>query len=221
LNNRVGISVGVALLFNTLLFSALPLFVQRHFIKDDLKSMNPVNIIQFKRPSPPTPEEEKEKPPEKIRPEKVIPTVKLELKKKFIPPRPEIETPQLSFDLNPALTAGMPVSLPPKEAAVFRPRESYIQGEVDQAPIPLVKMKPIYPYRARRLNVSGEVEVKFLVDESGHVDRIEILKSKPAGVFDESVIKALQSWKFSPGKVRGHAVSTWVITTIQFDMKRG
>ena len=122
MNNRIIIPVGFALLFNILLFGVLPLLVQRNFSKNELKTIIPVNIIQFKRPSPPPPEEEKKELPEKKKPEKVIPTVRLKLKKRVIPQRPEIETPQLTFEINPRLTVGMPVSPPPKEPAVFRPK---------------------------------------------------------------------------------------------------
>jgi protein TonB len=219
LNTKVVIPVGSALLANVLLFAVLPLLVQRDFNKNEMKDIIPVNIIRFKKPSPPKPDEKKEELPEKKRPEKVIPTVRLKLKKRTIPQRPEIETPQLTFEINPRLTVGMSVSPPPKEPAVFRPKGSYAQGEVDQMPTPIFKMKPIYPYRARRLNVMGEVTVKFLVNEKGHVSKIKIVKSRPKGIFDESVLKTLPLWKFSPGKIRGHAVSTWVITTIEFKME--
>ena len=221
MNNRVIIPVGIALLFNILLFGVLPLLVQRDFNKNELKAIIPVNVIRFKKPSPPTPEEKKEELPEKKKQEKVIPTVKLKLQKRVIPQRPEIETPQLTFEINPRLKVGIHVSPPPKEPAVFTPKGPYIQGEVDQMPMAIFKMKPIYPYRARRLNISGKVDVKFLVDENGYVSNIKILKSTPPGIFDDSVLKALPSWRFSPGKVRGHAVSTWVVTTIEFDMEEG
>ena len=218
MNNRVIIPVGFALLFNILLFSALPLLVQRGFNKSGLETIIPVNIIQLKRPSSPPPEKKKEELQEKKKLEEVIPKVRLKLQKRVIPQRPEIETPQLTFEINPRLTVGMAVTPPPKGPAVFSPKESYLQGEVDQMPIPVFKMEPVYPYRARRLRVFGEVKVKFLVDERGHVGRVKILSSRPAGVFDKSVLKALPSWKFSPGKVRGNAVSTWVVTTIEFKM---
>ena len=106
-----------------------------------------------------------------------------------------------------------------EERIVFVLKNIYDHGEVDRMPMAVFKMKPIYPYRARRLNITGKVEVKFLVDETGYVSNITILKSTPPGIFDDSVFNALPSWKFSPGEVRGHAVSTWVITTIQFDME--
>lgn len=203
-------ALGLALLINIFLFAILPLFVQSEFSKSDLETILPVHLVQV-RPQKPLPEKE-EKLPEKKPPEKIIPTVRLQHK---VPKKQEIkmEMPRLSFEINPKLAGGMPVAAP----TTFK--NFYNQGEVDRVPMAFFKMKPIYPYRARRLNITGKVEVKFLVDETGYVSNITILKSTPPGMFDDSVFNALPSWKFSPGEVRGHAVSTWVITTIQFDME--
>jgi len=217
------LAAGFSVVINTLLFSLLPSFGQRVATRQDLETVIPVNVIRFKRPEPPPPVEDRKEPVRNEKPEKMIPTVNLRLSKKAIPqklPR-ELDMPQLSFRINPKLKVGIPVSPPPKEPAIFAPKGPYIQGEVDQIPMPIFKVKPIYPYRARRLNISGKVDVKFLVDENGYVSNIKILKSTPPGIFDDSVLKALPSWRFSPGKVRGHAVSTWVVTTIQFDMEEG
>jgi len=214
-------AAGFSLVINALLFSLLPSFGHKVAARQDLETLIPVNVIQFKRPEPPPPVEDRKKPVRKEKPEKMIPTVNLRFSKKVIPQRlqRELDMPPLSFRINPRLKVGMPVSPLPKEPAVFMPKESYLQAEVDQMPIPIFKMNPFYPYRARRLNLSGAVKVKFLVDENGHVSKIKILKSTPPGVFDKSVLDALASWKFSPGKVRGHPVSTWVITTIEFKLE--
>ena len=206
------VALGFALLINIFLFALLPYFVKSDLNKSDLETIVPVNLVQI-RPQKPPPEK-KEKLPEKKPPEKVIPTVRLRHK---VPRKQEIkmELPRLSFEINPKLTGGMPVTPP----AAFK--DFYDQGEVDRMPMAIFKMKPIYPYRARRLNITGKVDVKFLVDENGYVSNIKILRSTPPGIFDDSVLKALASWRFSPGEVRGHAVSTSVITTIQFDMEGG
>ncbi len=204
------VALGFALLINIFLFALLPNFVKSDLSKSDLETIVPVHLTQIRSSKPPP--EKEEKLPEKKPPEKVIPTVRLQHK---VPRKQEIkmEMPSLSFEINPRLAGGMPVAPP----AAFK--DFYDQGEVDRMPMAIFKMKPIYPYRARRLNITGKVDVKFLVDETGYVSNINILKSTPAGIFDDSVLKALPSWRFSPGEVRGHAVSTWVITTIQFDIE--
>jgi len=210
--NDIFIAMGLAMLVNIFLFALLPNFVKSEAGKSDLETIIPVNVVRI-RPQKPLPEKE-EKLPEKKPPEKVIPTVRLQHK---VPERQEIkiEMPRLSFEINPKLTGGMPVAPP----TTFK--DFYDQGEVDRMPMAIFKMKPIYPYRARRLNITGKVDVKFLVDEKGCVSNIKILKSTPPGVFEESVRKALASWRFSPGELDGRAVSTWVVTTIEFDMEAG
>ncbi|MDL1980066.1 MAG: energy transducer TonB [Deltaproteobacteria bacterium] len=210
--NDIFISLGVALLINIFLFAFLPNFVKSDFSKNDLETLVPVHLVQI-RPQKPLPEKE-EKLPEKKPPEKVISTVRLQHK---VPKKQEIkmEMPRLSFEINPKLAGGMLVA----PQTTFK--DFYDQSEVDRMPMAIFKMKPIYPYRARRLNIAGKVDVKFLVDEKGCVSNIKILKSTPPGIFDESVHKALASWRFSPGELDGRAVSTWVVTTIEFDMEAG
>ena len=212
------VALGLALLINIFLFALLPNFVKSDLSKSDLETIVPVNLVQI-RPQKPPPEKE-ERLQEKKLPEKIIPTVRLRHK---VSRKQEIkmEMPRLSFEINPKLTGGMPVAPPAKGPTIFPFKDFYDQGEVDRMPMAIFKMKPIYPYRARRLNITGKVDVKFLVGENGYVSNITILRSTPPGIFDESVLKALPSWRFSPGEVRGHAVSTWVITTIQFDIESG
>jgi len=216
-DRRLFIAPGLALLVNIFLFALLPLFVQSELSKSDLETIIPVHLVQIRPQKPPPPEKE-EKLPEKKPPEKLIPSARSQHK---VPRKQEIkmEIPRLSFEINPKLVGGMPVAPPAEGPTIFPFKDFYDQGEVDQMPMAIFKMKPIYPYRARRLNITGKVDVKFLVDENGYVSNIKVLKSTPPGIFDDSVLKALPSWRFSPGKVRGHAVSTWVVTSIEFDME--
>ena len=202
-------ALGFSALVNILLFALLPLFGQRESKKSDLDIIVPVNLVKIGHQEPLPPEKE-ERLPEK-KPPRVTPTMRMH---QNIPKRQiKLEIPRLSFEINPKLSGGMPVAPPP-------PTSTFYQiGEVDQVPLPIFKMKPVYPYRARRLNLTGKVDVKFLVDENGQVSHIRILKSNPPGIFDESVLKTLPSWRFSPAKLRGEAVSCWVITTIQFELE--
>ncbi len=95
-------------------------------------------------------------------------------------------------------------------------RDSYDQREVSQRPVVTYKQHPLYPYRARRLRLNGEVEVKFLVDTRGRVSRISIERATPPHLFNDSVLAALPQWRFAPGRVDGAPVNTWVTTTLVF-----
>lgn len=115
------------------------------------------------------------------------------------------------------MAMGVPVAAPVANAAPGPAlKDNYGMQEVDQVPVATLKPRPVYPYRARRLNLDGEVDVKFLVDTGGRVSRISILRSAPPKIFNNSVVTALSSWRFSPGKVKGRPVNTWVTTTIAF-----
>jgi len=199
-----------ALLLNIILFS-LPLLVGRDNIgREDLEMIVPVNLTRFVKEPPPPPEEEKL--PEKKPLPKPLSAVSM---RRDIPKMQEIkmDLPKLSFEINPKLTMGMPVA-PPDLSGFY-----YKQGDVDQAPVPVFKTKPFYPYRARRLNIAGKVNVSFVVDEYGHVSQVKIIRADPPGIFEDSVLRALPSWRFSPGKIGGQPVATLVVTTIEFTME--
>ena len=201
------------MLVNIILFAILPNLVKNDFKKSDVEIIMPINMLNF---IPPVSVPEKiEKPADTKKTEKIIPTVKLFHKSARIP-KIKVKLPRLNFEINPLLAAGMRVSSPGDQLKL---KGFYDQGEVDQMPIAILKIEPIYPYRAKRLNINGKVDVKFLVNEQGCVSRIQILKSTPPGIFDQSVRRSLASWRFAPGKLSGSAVSTWVITTIEFKLE--
>ena len=200
-----------ALLINSLLFLLLPLLSPPTPPKVDMTAPAAVNIINPREKAPP-PEMEKERveqqEPERPDPEKI---------RIFQPDlvRPELNRPEMpvvnfeNFKTTPKLVGNPDLNL----------KMFYTADELDQPPRPLVKMPPIYPYKAKRLEIEGYVRVKFLVDTTGMVSRISILEVSPKGVFEDSVLKILPTWKFSPGKILGEPVSSWVVTTIRFELK--
>ena len=90
--------------------------------------------------------------------------------------------------------------------------------EIDQAPRPLVRIKPIYPPRARMRKIEGEVQVEFVVDSDGVVRDAEVTASSPQGVFDDAALRAVRHWKFKPGEKDGQTVSARVRQPIKFTL---
>lgn len=208
--NGVAPAVSMALLINVCLFALLPLLLDRNSVERAYEEITSVNFIRI-RPEMEEPQEEK--PPEREKPPpEVLPKLSQQVPK---PRQLKLEMPDLSFEINPKLDMGMAVAPPEPEPVM----DFFDQGEVDQLPMTVFRMKPLYPFRAKRLGIEGSVSVKFLVDATGRVSRVTILGSNPPGVFDESVLKALPSWKFTPGELGGNAVNTWVSTVIQFDLE--
>lgn len=208
--NGVAPAVSMALLINVCLFALLPLLLDRNSVERAYEEITSVNFIRI-RPEMEEPQEEK--PPEREKPPpEVLPKLSQQVPK---PRQLKLEMPDLSFEINPKLDMGMAVAPPEPEPVM----DFFDQGEVDQLPMTVFRMKPLYPFRAKRLGIEGSVSVKFLVDAAGRVSRVTILESNPPGIFDESVLKALPSWKFTPGELGGKAVNTWVSTVIQFDLE--
>lgn len=87
---------------------------------------------------------------------------------------------------------------------------------VDQAPVALKKIEPVYPRRARSLGICGRVVLRFLVEPDGHVSKPCVVNASPAGYFEESAVDAIRHWRFKPGRFQGRAVSTWVTLPVQF-----
>ena len=196
-----------AILVNGLLFFLLPLLTQKGPSFSDMTEPMVLNLVRVREEEPPPPEEEPPAPeieepqeiPEFFTPDLLRPEVK------------PLEMDPLPFriELNPRMLSGPQVAL----------KRFYELGELDHPPRPLVKMPPVYPYKAKRLEIEGYVKIKFLVDEEGKVSRVSVLDASPKGVFEDSVLQTLPSWKFSPGKVVGEPVSSWVVTTIRFELK--
>jgi len=64
---------------------------------------------------------------------------------------------------------------------------------------PISRVRPVYPKRARRRGIEGEVVISFLVNANGSVDRgsLRITSARPAKIFNKAVLKAVARWKFS------------------------
>lgn len=98
-------------------------------------------------------------------------------------------------------------------------KDQYGMGELDSPLTPLVKIPPMYPMRAKRRGIEGWVRIRFQVDRRGRVNLPEVLEADPEKVFDSSVIKCVEQWRFKPGTVQGRAVNTLVETTIRFELE--
>ena len=95
-------------------------------------------------------------------------------------------------------------------------------GEIDEFP-ELLKYAPIvYPESARKNEVEGTVALKLHVDETGKVDSVRVLSSKPElADFEKVAIAAVKSWEFKPAKRKGISVPSWVAQTIRFKLAPG
>jgi TonB family protein len=93
----------------------------------------------------------------------------------------------------------------------------YRASEVDSPP-KIVRQTPVkYPSQAKKNGVTGKVIVRCLIGVDGKAEKLEIVKSEPLGVFDDSALSTLKYWQFRPGIKSGQLVSTWVTLPIKFE----
>ncbi len=91
-------------------------------------------------------------------------------------------------------------------------------ADLDTPPRPLVRVKPIYPPRARMRKIEGYVSVEFIVGVDGRVLDVKVVQSEPGDLFIPAVERALRGWRFEPGQYQGQAVESRVRQRIGFNL---
>jgi len=100
-------------------------------------------------------------------------------------------------------------------------------------PFPEVQPKPVggyesfynqlsnslkYPKQAQRNQITGKVFVEFIVDKTGAVINLKILKGIGGGC-DEEALRVLAQTRWEPGRQRGKPVKTRMAMPINFTLK--
>lgn len=163
-----------------------------------------VSLVKLAPPEPPQPEEvEKlEKPG-------------TQQKEDF---KPDLVKPQLMFSAG-DLEGGVVINLGNLDGGTVDNEEFVFEAyELDQPPQTIVKIPPVYPYKAREMGIEGIVQIKVLVNTDGTVGQVQILGARPEGYFEKAVMRAVPNWKFNPGKIEGNAVTAWVVTNVRFQL---
>ncbi len=133
---------------------------------------------------------------ERIKPKKPEP------KKQPIKPKVNIPKPVPPEKFERTMMQRLNINLPINLAASSALGDAMVAvaggGAVNANVIPLARVNPIYPKRARMMKKEGFVLLEFTITQVGGVRDIEILKSEPPNIFDRSASRALSKWKFKP-----------------------
>lgn len=87
--------------------------------------------------------------------------------------------------------------------------------------IPLVKVEPMYPRRARARGQEGFVLLEFTITRNGTVRDAIVISSEPKGVFDEVALEAARKFRYRPKSLNGETVEvTGVQNKFVFKLKR-
>ncbi|MCH8493864.1 MAG: M56 family metallopeptidase [Idiomarina sp.] len=97
---------------------------------------------------------------------------------------------------SPSYSQGTGAALQPNQP--MQPLEPAALANPVEPITPIVRIEPRYPaYQAER-GIEGYVDLEFVIDNSGKVTDIEILRSSPQGDFDEEAVRALERWRYVP-----------------------
>jgi protein TonB len=200
----LGWAIPGSIVVNLFLIGLVPLLSTERGLSQDMTEPVGISLVQLAPPEPPkdkaTETRKKPKPQEKMdfTPDLVRPNLNL----------------QGASDIG-----GVAIDLGSLGGATDLGAELVFEAyELDQPPQAIVRVPPVYPYKAREQGIEGVVQVKVLVLADGSVGQVLVLDARPKGLFEDAVRKAVPQWKFSAGKVEGEPVTAWVVTAVRFEL---
>ena len=110
-----------------------------------------------------------------------------------------------------AVRIHLPVQLPSSE------RRVYPLTAVDEMPKPIRQAHPHYPLSSRMSGEQARVLVRFVVNEQGAVEKLEVMERSSAACA-EAATKAVSTWKYTPGTIAGKPVSVEMNLPIIFSL---
>jgi protein TonB len=85
-------------------------------------------------------------------------------------------------------------------------------------PKKIVHVVPEYPEIARTARVEGVVILEAVLDTTGRVQSVRVLRSVP--LLDMAAINAVRQWRYSPTELNGVPVPVLMTITVQFTLAR-
>ncbi len=89
---------------------------------------------------------------------------------------------------------------------------------VDRMPVPMERVKPVYPMAARRRGLDGRVVLRIFVDAGGGVREVRVQSAEPVGVFEDRAVEAVRRWRFTPAMAHGAPVGMWMTLPVRFSL---
>jgi len=147
-------------------------------------------------------------------------------KKRSEPAKPKRSTPAPSIDsslsgIDTGLDAFMSGDMDMDDALLGDMSKNMVMSEdsVDVAPTPSERSAMQYPKKARKMGVSGYVLMNLLINKEGNVEKVKVLESQPAEVFDDVAVAGVKTWHFKPAQYKGESVKVWAKQKVRFDLQ--
>ena len=86
-----------------------------------------------------------------------------------------------------------------------------------KAPQRIVDVAPAYPPIARNARVQGVVILEAVIDATGRVESVRVLRSIP--LLDQAAVDAVRQWRFTPALLNTEAVPVVMTVTVNFTLQ--
>ena len=109
----------------------------------------------------------------------------------------------------------------PKPKEVKTPPKEIIEPEIEPTPVydNLVNTKPVYPKIAIQRNWQGTCILELEVLTDGTVGSIKLLKTSGRKLLDQSAIRAVRFWKFTPATKKGKNIKSKLKVPIEYKLE--
>jgi len=163
-----------------------------------------VDFVRLRRDN--APEMKKREPPKREKPEQA-------------PPPPEMN---MAKAMNPGDAVGEIIPIADTGMELEKATSLGTGGGSDRDIVPLVRVDPEYPPRAKQQGIEGWVELEFTISPVGTVQDAVVIASKPSYVFDRAALRAVRKWRYNPKTEDGVAVARkGVQVRLRFEIPRG
>jgi protein TonB len=88
----------------------------------------------------------------------------------------------------------------------------------DAEEMPIVRINPQWPQKARIRGIEGYVTVSFTITKTGSIRDVEVVDANPPRIFNRVVKKAVLRWKYKPKYVDGQPVERTQQVTLDFKL---
>ncbi len=105
----------------------------------------------------------------------------------------------------------------PKLTRAFKDVYEFLKVEIKPKLLMEYYVEPEYPEFAKKAEIEGQVILKCLIDTTGQVIFVEVIKSLHS-LCDGAAIKAMSQWRYSPAKLDGDPVKVWVVQPVRFKL---
>jgi len=112
---------------------------------------------------------------------------------------------------------GIVPSVPAVSAEPPRPTTVRV-AQLPEPPRKIVDVRPVYPEIARNARVEGTVILEAVLDTSGNVTQLRVVRSIP--LLDQAALDAVRRWRYSPTMYGGRPVSVLMTITIRFTLNQ-